>query len=300
MSEITETTNNLARLVNNEGDRRRFLQHLGVAGLGAAALGIMGSSQPAAAQAAITDLDVFNFALNLEYLEAEFYVRAAFGRGLSDADTGGVGTRGAVTGGRQVTFASDAIRQYAEEIAGDEEAHVKFFRSALGSAAIARPVINLQESFTMAARAAGVINSSQTFDPYADENSFLIGAFIFEDVGVTAFRGAAPLLTNKDNLSAAAGVLAVEAYHAGNIRVNMFARGLASPAQKISDLRGALGGGKDQGIIGGNGQANIVPTDANGLAFARTTREVLNIVYGAVNASSGLFFPQGVNGNIKS
>ena len=41
-----------------------------------------------------------------------------------------------------------------------------------------------------------------------------------------------------------------------------------------------------------NETANLVPTDQQSLAFARTVREVQNIVYGAIDATSGLFFPE--------
>ncbi len=193
-------------------------------------------------------------------------------------------------------FTTRAVREYAEEIAFDERNHVRFLRGALGDAAIAEPDIDLDASFDAAARAAGL---GSGFDPFADETSFLLGAFVFEDVGVTAYKGAAPLIDDKGILEAAAGILAVEAYHAAIIRTVLFARGAFEPVQKISDLRDAADGpgDKDQGI-GSPTNGNIVPADRNGLAFSRTPREVLNIVYlGGASANNG-FFPNRVNGPI--
>jgi hypothetical protein len=307
----------LDRRVERRNERRDFFKAAfgaaAVAGAGATALSFAGT---AGAQSAPSDADVLNFALNLEYLEAQFYQVAVFGTGLPAGQLTGTGTQGAVTGGRKVTFTDPVVAQYAKEIAQDEVAHVAFLRTQLGTSAVAQPAIDIgvtpTSAFSNAARAAGLIGAGAAFDVYANDENFLLGAFIFEDVGVTAYKGAAPLLSNKTYLEAAAGILAVEAYHAGLVRTVLYAKGLATPslrtsADAISGARDSLDGSSDldQGITGtgtGTGTtSNIVPLDADGIAFSRTTGQVLNIVY-LTNTAAGMggFFPAGVNGAIKT
>ena len=176
-------------------------------------------------------------------------------------------------------------------------------RAALDGQQVSQPTIDLKTSFTAAARAAGLIKSNQTFDPFANENNFLLGAFIFEDVGVTAYKGAAPLIDNKTYLEAAAGILAVEAYHAGIVRSALYQKGLFAEVKKISELRDAVDGPSDddQNLRSSGKHANIVPTDASGIAYSRSAGQVLNIVYLNNRATSnGGFFPAGVNGTIRT
>lgn len=287
-------------------ERRGLFRKLGAGAMSAAAIGALStvgvatSSTPALAA---TDADIFNFALNLEYLEAEFYLRA-IGQSLQASDTTGTGTQGTVTGGSAVPFKSPAIQQYAQRIAVDEQAHVRFIRAVLGSSAVAEPSINLSTSFTGLAIAAGLIVPGQTFNPFADDVSFLLGASIFEDVGVTAYAGAAGLISNPNYVTAAAGILAVEAYHSGAIRTLLADLGAGAAFGAISNLRQTLSaavspGQTEQPILLNQYQNyNFVANDSNGLAFRRTTSQVLNIVYGGGSASNFLFFPNKLNGNI--
>lgn len=309
----------LQKRAKDRGDRREFIRKtagFAVGVIGGAAITACGRNTSAqtsggsgsSGSSGPTDADILNFALNLEYLEAEFYLYASTGSGLPANMLTGVGTQGAATGGMQVSFSDPVVSQLASELAKDEMEHVNFLRMTLGSAAVAQPAIDIGTSpsgaFSSAARAAGLIGAGASFNPYASDANFLLGAFIFEDLGVTAYKGAAPLITNKTYLSAAAGILAVEAYHAGSIRTMLYSKGVATPALRtgadmIASAINSLDGMDDQGIDGTSTTSNIVVADSNGIAFGRTTGQVLNVAYLTPNvATSGGFFPMGVNGTI--
>ncbi|WP_407539549.1 ferritin-like domain-containing protein [Deinococcus radiomollis] len=286
-------------------NRRAALGTLTKLGLGTAALGLMGNGT-LAAPAKDIDGAVLNFALNLEYLEAAFYL-AAVGR-LNELKAIGGGAEIKLPAGLPSTgmsFKDSTTEAFAKDIADDELSHVKFLHAALGKGAVARPVIDLGTAFDAAGQAAsgGAIKG---FNPYANDLFFLHGAFIFEDVGVTAYNGAATLITNPAYLQAAAGILAVEAYHAGAIRTLLYQQRQVTAAAglyvgqvvgAISALRGKVGGGKDAGLSD-NAGAIIAPADRNAVAYGRSTAEVLNIVYLGGKGKGG-FYPNGLNGAIK-
>lgn len=319
--------------------RRKMLTLSGAALAGMA----LSSSKPAAAQTSYTDNDILNFALNLEYLEANFYYLAAFGTTINVANPAstaagaatypiaGVGTQGtvAVKANPKVPFTTIAASSYCIETAIEEGKHVGFLQSALGSLAVAQPAIDLMTSFNTLAAAATI---GPAFDPFASDATFLVGAYIFEDVGVTAYHGAAGLITNKTTiLPAAAGIMAVEAYHAGLVRTSLNALdptgtlGLIGYTNLISALRAKLSlaalstapnpddyglGTFQVSLAGGSNVTATRITDAdatNVIAFSRNTTQVLNIVTGGgaingtttVSPAKGVFFPAGMNGLFK-
>ncbi len=260
------------RIVNNPSDRRKFLKRVGVASLGVAAATTIGGgvlSKAAYASSTITDADILNFALNLEYLEAEFYSMATYGATLVEL---GVITpsqqTGPTTGGKMVPgFASSPLAFMATGLRENEIAHVKYLRAALGSAAVKKPAINLS--------ALGY--------GYANIDSWLELARQFEDVGVSAYLGAAPLISNKTYLAAAGAILATEAQHSGSIRAACIMNGVGSPAVDSRDVPPS--------------EQKPYDVDGNALSIPRTTSQVLNIVYHGGQCSGG-FYPQGMNGTI--
>jgi hypothetical protein len=240
--------------------RRRALQTIGMFGIAAAVPGSLTAAEREKSKSQISDQDIFNFALNLESLETEYYLRGTSGKGMDDADAGK--NPGAVTGGAQVPWQNDNLRQFMEEIAANELAHVRFYRRTLGDKAVSRPAIDLT-GFAAAAKAAGL---GDGFDPFANEMNFFLGGMLMEDVGVTAYHGAVSLIKKKEFLDAAAGILAVEAYHMGMARSVLYQMGpeARNAANALSDARDKLDGPDDldQGIEV-DGKANLVPSTAD-------------------------------------
>jgi hypothetical protein len=328
----------LDSIVERALSRRSF-----VAGAGAVAASTMiagcnssvnNPAPPVIPPKAYTDADVLNFALNLEYLEASFYLYAATGAGLATADTtAGTFSAYQATGGvikgsaAMVAGTTAAEQEILNEIAYEEQEHVRFLRSALGTAAVPMPSIDLS-FFGPLAVAAGITTAASgtgSFNPFSSFDYFLVGAFIFEDVGVTAYSGAAPLISAagvaSGYLTAAAGILAVEAYHAGYVRTSLTGRAIAAgsaaaypylgAANAVEALRATLtvGNSAAPSTSGSVETALVLPTSlttpssivaasaSDAVGFARTVNQVLHIVYGSatVGTASGGFFPGGVN-----
>jgi hypothetical protein len=250
---------------------RRKMLSLGGAALAGLVVGTTGATKAEAQSVAYTDNDILNFALNLEYLEANFYYLSAFGCTIDKPNAaaltagaptagipitisgGGVGTAGTVnvTGAAMVPFGATAtgttVGSYATETAIEEGKHVLALQKALSTLAANQPAINLSAAVWNSLGALATSNAVTTFSPYLSNPFFLIGAYVFEDVGVTAYHGAASLLTGTTTtLPVAAGILAVEAYHAGLIRTTINnldptnSNGYLTLTNQVSALRATL------------------------------------------------------------
>lgn len=263
----------------SRANRRRFVSR---AGMLVAAGGVAAVTGPARLQAqeSITDVDLLNLLLNLEYLKAELYTVVTTGQTIDAFGVlidGGSGRVGTTSGGGAVPFnASDlTVKRIVQELASEERMHVSLLQNTintLGGTYANKPAINLDG-----------LGSNY----FSSEESFLQLARLIEDLGVTAYGGVIGSLTSKAS-PVVARILAAEGSHAGNVRYILTRSG------------GTSGAALDEADVAtpSNGDATGVqyfPTDNQAMTLVRTPGEVLYLALGGASLSKGGFFPLGVN-----
>ena len=180
MSEKIQSAPELASIEVEALDRSSFLMK-GVLAAGAlyGATAVTPLVRRAFAQGSSGDIDILNFALTLEYLEAAFYDQAKAVKGVSPE-----------------------VASYIKEFGAEEQEHVAGLTQAikdLGGKPVKAPGVDFGDAFS-------------------SPEAFTKLAITFEDTGVSAYNGAGPSLKSKDLLATAGAIVQVEARHAGAIR----------------------------------------------------------------------------------
>jgi hypothetical protein len=214
---------------------------------------IAASTQPASAAHIPTVLNVLNFALTLEYLEAEYY-------------TTGINTLGLIPAGKD--------RDIFVTIEKHEVDHVAFLKAVImsyGGTPVAKPTFD----FT----------AGGNFMPFSDYEQFLVLAQAFEDTGVRAYKGqAGKLIAENDVLTAALQIHSVEARHASEVRRLRGLKGWITQNQRGAGMPAAtqaVYNGEGNLIQGGVNVTTVTTIGPDGVTEAfdepLTTEEVLTI-----------------------
>lgn len=187
---------------DNDHDRRNFLKWAGIVGVGSS-LAVAGFSRGSVfAQAANSDLEILNYALTLEYLEADFY-----NQGIEEG----------ILSGREL--------ELVKPIRDHEDAHVAALTSTisdLGGTPVKSPKFKYPEG---------------TFTKKA---AFLETASVFEELGVTAYHGQVTLIKNPDILGAAAAIAGVESRHAAILADLTGGKPFPAPVEDTATMKQVL------------------------------------------------------------
>ncbi|KAG8363846.1 hypothetical protein BUALT_Bualt19G0064900 [Buddleja alternifolia] len=262
------------------------------------------------------DIDMMQFAENLEHLECDLFLWSALGFGLDHV------APQLVMGGPPPIGAQKAnldfhTRKLIEEFAYQEVGHLRALKTTVGG--FPRPLMDLSaKNFAMIMNEAFGYELVPPFDPYRDSVSYMMGAYVVPYVGLVAYVGTNPNLKGYVTKRLLAGLLGVEAGQDAVIRHYLYDRAgevvhpynhtVAEFTNRISGFRNRLAmcGIKDEGIIVPHylgaeqrTESNVLSADINSLSYSRTPPEILRIVYGGGNESvPGGFFPHGANGRI--
>ncbi|MDQ4125387.1 MAG: ferritin-like domain-containing protein [Actinomycetota bacterium] len=206
-------------------DRRNFLRYARIVGVGGA-LALAGvacadEEDPAAVatpaadptaepsptddtepQVPQSDLDILNYALTLEYLEAEFYQKA---------------TQGNLLSGRDLALVT--------AIGAHEQAHVDALTQTindLGGTPVQKPTFKLPAA------------------ALKDKAAFFATASTFEELGVDAYHGQVPEIQTPDLLAAAAAIAGVESRHAAVLALKTKGKPFPAPVEDSKSMEQVL------------------------------------------------------------
>ena len=187
--------------------RRNFIKAAAIIGAGSTLAAVTHADQIAKADVSTTDLEILNYALTLEYLEAEFYTNGLKGNALSGRD-----------------------RELIEPIRDHEQEHVKAVRQTirdLGGRAVSKPEFSFPDG------------------TFTDKKKFLETASAFEELGVTAYHGQVPRIKDGDILAAAASIAGVESRHAAVVAHLLGGDPFPAPFEKSMSMKQVLAAADD-------------------------------------------------------
>ncbi|XP_050372512.1 desiccation-related protein PCC13-62 [Argentina anserina] len=264
----------------------------------------------------LSDVDLLEFPLNLEYLEAEFFLYGSLGFGLDtvapNLTMGGPKPIG-VKKAKLDPFTRDVIEQFAWQEVG----HLRAIKRTVRG--FPRPQLDLSaKSFAKVFNLAFGRVLKPPFDPYANSLNYLLASYLIPYVGLTGYVGANPKLQGATSKRLVAGLLGVESgqdavirallYQQALVKVHPYGITVAEFTNRLSDLRNKLGqkGLKDEGLlipryIGAEGRisGNVLAGDSYSISYDRTPEEILRIVYGSGDEHvPGGFYPKGADGHI--
>ncbi|KAJ6949950.1 desiccation-related protein PCC13-62-like [Populus alba x Populus x berolinensis] len=243
------------------------------------------------------DQDLIQFALNLEFLEAELFLNSALGHGLDAIDP--------------------VTRRIIEEFAYQEVGHLRAIITTVGG--VSRPLYDLSpEAFAQLFDKAVGYKLDPPFNPYSNTVNYLLASYVIPYVGLVAYVGTIPPLANYTSRRLVASLLGVESGQDAVIRTLLYEKAyekvlpynitVAEFTNAISCLRNELAmcGIRDEGLIvplqlgaENRTESNILSADANSLSYARTQPQILRIIYGTGSEyKPGGFLPKGGNGKI--
>lgn len=274
-----------------------------------------------AARGTYTDMDILEFLTNVECLEGLFDTYGTFGRGFNgDLEMGGP-----IPLGAQKANLSYEVQAHMEEVALNEQGHALFTRAA--GSTIPCPAIDFVGGFNQFLAAAYGLDEGTTvedkfgsaFDPFMNDQNYVLCVLTLEELGATGNLGLSQIALNPviaggigglaTSATAQATVERMMLWGLRNETIAPFGETTQQVFARISALRDSLDGPQfdDQGLVNTDPRTiavpsnavNMIPTDIHGLTFARTPQMNINILTLGSPNGTGVFFPEGLNGNLR-